>query len=88
MNAGITTTMFSQSSAKTASDLQSILGKAGFTVTDTGGSFGNSIEVFSQGETQPLIINSKLPADRQKLIDWVTARLTQSRAQKLAAPTS
>lgn len=88
LNAGITTTMFSQSSAKTASDLQSILGKAGFTVTDTGGSFGNSIEVFSQGETEPLIINSKVPADRNKLIDWVTARLTQSRAQKLAAPTS
>ena len=88
LNAGITTTMFSQSSAKTASDLQSILGKAGFTVTDTGGSFGNSIEVFSQGETQPLIINSKVPADREKLIDWVIARLTQSRAQRLAAPTS
>ena len=88
LNAGITTTMFSQSSAKTASDLQSILGKAGFTVTDTGGPFGNSIEVFSQGETQPLIINSKLPADRNKLIDWVISRLTQSRAQKLGAPTS
>jgi hypothetical protein len=86
LNAGITDDLFNQSSSKTASTLQSILGKAGFTVTDTGGSFGNSMEVLASGETVPLLINSKEPADRQKLIDWVTSKLTQSRAQKLAAP--
>lgn len=84
LNLGITSGLFTQSSSITASKLQEVLGKAGFTVTDTGGSFGNSIEVFAQGETAPLIINSKTPSDRQKLLDWVTARLTQSRAQKLA----
>lgn len=86
LNAGITDDLFNQSSSKTASTLQSILGKAGFTVTDTGGPFGNSMEVLASGETVPLLINSKEPADRQKLIDWVTSKLTQSRAQKLAAP--
>jgi hypothetical protein len=88
LNAGITSGLFAQSSAKTASSLQAILGKAGFTVTDTGGSTGNSMEVLAPGETVPLLINSREPADRQKLIDWVTAKLTQSRAQKLAAPVS
>jgi len=86
LNAGITTTMFSQSSATTATELQDILGKAGFTVTDTGGNTGNSMEILAPGETVPLIINSRTPADRQKLINWVVARLTQSRAQKLSAP--
>ena len=86
LNAGITADLFNQSSAKTSSTLQSILGKAGFTVTDTGGPFGNSMEVLASGETVPLLINSKEPADRQKLIEWVTSKLTQSRAQKLAAP--
>jgi hypothetical protein len=86
LNAGITSGLFAQSSAKTAPALQTILGKAGFTVTDTGGAAGNSMEVLAPGETVPLPINSRVPADRQKLIDWVTAKLTQSRAQKLAAP--
>jgi hypothetical protein len=86
LNASITTNLFAQSSAKTAPALQAILGKAGFTVTDTGGPAGNSMEVLAPGETVPLPINSREPADRQKLIDWVTAKLTQSRAQKLAAP--
>jgi hypothetical protein len=86
LNAGITADLFNQSSAKTAPALQTILGKAGFTVTDTGGPFANSMEVLASGETVPLLINSTEPADRQKLIDWVTAKLTQSKAQKLAAP--
>jgi hypothetical protein len=86
LDAGITENFFAQSSAKTAPALQTILGKAGFTVTDTGGPTGNSMEVLAPGETVPLVINSRVPADREKLIDWVTAKLTQSRAQKLAAP--
>jgi hypothetical protein len=86
LNAGITADLFNQSSAKTAPALQTILGKAGFTVTDTGGPFANSMEVLASGETVPLLINSTEPADRQKLIDWVTAKLTQSRAEKLSAP--
>ena len=86
LNAGITSGLFAQSSAKTAPALQAILGKAGFTVTDTGGPAGNSMEVLAPGETVPLPINSREPADRQKLIDWIVSRLTQSRAEKLTAP--
>ena len=86
LNAGITTNLFAQSSKTTATKLQEILGKAGFTITDTGGPTGNTMEVFSLGETTPLIINSRILGDRQKLLDWVGARLTQSNAQKLTAP--
>jgi hypothetical protein len=86
LNANITPAMFSQSSATTATELQDILGKAGFTVTDTGGATGNSMEVLAPGETTPLEINSRVAADRNKLINWVIARLTQSRAEKLSAP--
>jgi hypothetical protein len=86
LNAGITDALFNQSSAITAPALQELLGKAGFTVTDTGGRTGNSMEVTVPGETLPLIINSKTPSDRSKLINWVVARLTQSRAEKLTAP--
>ena len=88
LNEGITATLFNQSSAITAPALQKLLGKAGFTVTDTGGRTGNSMEVTVPGETLPLIINSKTPSDRNRLIDWIVARLTQSRAQKITAPTS
>jgi hypothetical protein len=86
LNAGITADLFNQSSAKTAVTLQDILGKAGFTVTDTGGATGNSMEVTVPGEALPLIINSKTASDRNKLINWVVSRLTQSRAEKLTAP--
>jgi hypothetical protein len=89
LESGITESLFAQSSGVTAPALQKILGKAGFTVTNlaTGmNSLANDIEVSLPGEPVPLEINSRTPEDRQKLIDWVTARLTQSRAQKLAAP--
>jgi hypothetical protein len=91
LEAAITPGLFAQSSGVTAPALQKILGKAGFTVKNlaTGmNSLSNDMEISLAGDPVPLEINSRNEEDRQVLLDWVISRLTQSRAQKLGAPTS
>ena len=89
LEAAITPGLFAQSSGVTAPALQKILGKAGFTVKNlaTGmNSLSNDMEISLAGDPVALEINSRNEEDRQVLLDWVISRLTQSRAQKLAAP--